>query len=230
MNYNTYIIFDLETSSANPHKCQPTQIAAIALHSRKLTVEPNGIFNIEIRPILDDEKAIAAGLDPVEDKALEITRKTREQLANATPPKIAWDSFVQFVNRFNYKKSDFTAPIPCGYNINGFDLPIVHRLCKEYGQVDKEGRPNLFNKIFKVDLMDLIFTWTEDNDKIKSRSLTAISEYLGIPKENIDNAHDALQDVKNTANIFIKFMKYHRTLATKTKFEKAFAGQELYIK
>jgi len=230
MNNNTYIIFDFESGSANPHKCQPTQIAAIALHSKKLTIEPNGIFNSEILPILDDEKAMAMGLDPLEDKALEITHKTIEGLSTAPSLDIVWQKFVQFVNKFNYKKSSFTAPIPCGYNINGFDMHIVNRLCDKFGNIDKNNRQNLFNPIFKIDLMDLVFAWTENNPDIKSRSLTAMCEYFGLPTANIEGAHDALQDVKNTANILIKFLKYHRAVAEKTKFEKAFAGQELYIK
>ena len=230
MNNNTLIVFDFETGGRNPLRCQPTQIAAIALHSRKLTVEPGGIFNSEIQPILDDEKAIAAGLDPLEDKALEITRKTREGLAQAPPPKIVWQKFTQFVNKFNYKNSSFTAPIPCGYNINGYDMPIVQRMCALYGPVDKTGRQDLFSPIWKIDLMDLVFAWTESNPDVKSRRLTSIMDFLGMPAEDKLNAHDALQDVKNTANILIKFLNYHRSLATKTKFEKAFANQELYIK
>ena len=76
MNYRDIIVFDFETGSRNPHKTQPTQIAAIALHGRKLTIQPGGVFNSEIRPILDDKKAIEAGFDPVEDEALEITPKS----------------------------------------------------------------------------------------------------------------------------------------------------------
>jgi DNA polymerase III epsilon subunit-like protein len=233
MNYNTFIVFDLETSGRNPLKCQPTQIAAIALHSKKLTIEPGGIFNSEIQPIFDDEKAIAAGFDPVEEKALEVTRKTREQLLQAPPPKVVWPKFAEWVKKFNYKNSSYTAPIPCGYNINGFDMPIVQRMCELYGPLNKDKKQDIFNNIFKIDMMDIVFMWTENNPDIKSRSLTSMVDYLGLSENNsesISNAHDALQDVKNTANILIKFLNFHRKLAAKTKFEKAFSGQELYIK
>lgn len=40
-----------------------------------------------MRPILDDEKAIEKGFDPVEDEALDITRKTRAALAKLHLPK-----------------------------------------------------------------------------------------------------------------------------------------------
>ena len=45
MNYRDIIVFDFETGSRNPHKTQPTQIAAVAIHGRKLTVQPGGYFN-----------------------------------------------------------------------------------------------------------------------------------------------------------------------------------------
>ena len=56
MNYRDIIVFDFETGSANPHTTQPTQIAAIAIHARKLQLQPGGTFNSEIRPIIDDDE------------------------------------------------------------------------------------------------------------------------------------------------------------------------------
>ena len=103
MNYRDIIVFDFETGSRNPHKTQPTQIAAIALHGRKLTLQPGGMFNSEIRPILDDKKAIEAGFDPIEDEALEITGKNRKDLAKAPLPKTVWNKFEDFCNKFNFR-------------------------------------------------------------------------------------------------------------------------------
>ena len=54
-----FIVFDFETGSRNPNKTQPTQIAAIALDGRNLAMK--GSFNSEIKPILDDDKAIEIG-------------------------------------------------------------------------------------------------------------------------------------------------------------------------
>jgi DNA polymerase III epsilon subunit-like protein len=221
MNYRDIIVFDFETGSRNPHKTQPTQIAAIALHGRKLTIQPNGIFNSEIRPILDDKKAIEAGFDPVEEEALKITGKTREALAKAPLPKTVWKKFEDFCMQFNFKKSSYTAPIAAGYNIIGFDLPIVQR--------DARGRQTVFNPIFKLDLMDIVFSWTENNKDFKSLSMDFLREYMGFPEESKQNAHDALQDVKDTANILIKFLKFQRNISQKTKFEKAFANGEFYV-
>ena len=225
MSYRDYIVFDFETGSRNPQKTQPTQIAALALDGRNFKLK--GTFNSEIRPILDDEKAMEMGFDPLEDEALRITGKNREDLAKAPMPKTVWKKFVNFVNQYNWKGTQFFAPIPAGFNIIGFDMIIVNRMCKAYGPYDKDRQQQkLFNKIYKVDMMDNMFMWTEGDPAIKSISMDSLRDRMGLSKEN---AHDALQDVKDTANIMIKFMKTHRSVYRNLKIDKAFGDGELYI-
>ena len=219
------ICFDFETGSRNAHKTQPTQIAALALDGRNFKLKDT--FNSEIKPILNDDEAIAKGLDPIQDEALKITRKTREALALAPDLKSVWQKFVEFVNKHNWNGNSFFAPIPAGFNIVNFDMIIINRLCKEYGPFDeKNNRQSLFNPIYKIDVMDNVFMWTEGDHNIKSISMDAIRERMGLSK---NNAHDALQDVKDTANIMIKFMKTHRAVYRNLKLDKAFATGELYI-
>jgi len=221
-----YIIFDFETGSRNPHKTQPTQIAAIALDGRSLTLK--GTFNSEIKPILDDDKAIAAGFDPIQDEALRITGKTKEKLELAPSLKSVWNKFTKFVDQYNWKGEPFFAPIPVGFNIIGFDMHIINRLCKEFGPWDTEReQQKLFSKVYKIDIMDNVFAWTESDPSIKSISMDSLRERMGLSKEN---AHDALQDVKDSANIFIKLMKTHRSVYQNITFDKAFANGNLYVK
>ena len=227
MNYKDIIVFDFETGSRNPHKPQPEQIAAVAIHGRKLTIQPGGYFESLIRPELDDEKAIEMGVDPIEDEALAVNGKTREELAKAPSAKTVWKKFANFVNKYNWKKTPYFAPIPAGYNIIGFDLPIVQRLCEQHGPVDKKtGKQTLFNKIHKIDMLDTVWMWMENNPDIKSLSMDSMRDLLGMSKEN---AHDAMQDVKDTANLMIAFMKLHRRIAPKVKFEKAFADGNIHL-
>jgi DNA polymerase III epsilon subunit-like protein len=219
------IMFDFETGGRNPLKCQPTQLAAIALDGRNF--RPKGEFNSLMRPILDDEKAIEAGVDPVEDEALRITHKTRAELAKAPLPKGVWKKFVTFVNKYNWKGTPYFAPIPAGFNIIGYDMKIVDRLCKAYGPWDdKRECQKLFHQIYKIDVMDDVWLWTEGDPNVKSISMDSLRERMGLPS---DNAHDALQDVKDTANIFIKLQKSRRAVYRNMKFEKAFADGKLYV-
>lgn len=219
------ICFDFETGGRNPHRCQPTQIAAIALDGRNFKLK--GTFNSLMRPIINDEEAIAAGFDPLEDEALKVTRQTREKLAEAPLPKAVWTKFAAFVAKYNWKGTSFYAPIPCGFNIIGYDMHIVNRLCKEYGPWDENRQQQkLFHQIYKIDVMDDMWLWTEGDPDIKSISMDSLRERMGLSSEN---AHDALQDVKDTANIFIKLQKSRRAVYRNMKFEKAFADGQLYI-
>jgi len=219
------IVFDFETGGRNPNSCQPTQIAAMALDGRNF--KPKGTFNSMMRPIIDDEKAIAAGVDPIEEGALKVTGQTREELAKAPLPRGVWKKFCTFVNKYNWKGTPFFAPIPCGYNIIGYDMPIVNRLCAEYGPYDdKRGCQKLFHQIYKYDVMDDVRLWTEGDPSIKSISLDSMRALMGLSDEN---AHDALQDVRDTANIFIKLQKSRRAVYQNMKFEKAFADGNLFV-
>lgn len=225
MTSRDIICFDFETGGRNPHRCQPTQIAAIALDGRNF--KPKGTFNSLMRPVLDDDKAIALGVDPVEDEALKVTRKTREELAKAPLPKTVWKKFITFVEKYNWKGTPFFAPIPCGFNIIGYDMHIVNRLCKEYGPWDENRQQQkLFHQIYKIDVMDDVWLWTEGDPDVKSISMDSLRERMGLSSEN---AHDALQDVRDTANIFIKLQKSRRAVYRNMKFDKAFADGQLFV-
>ena len=219
------IVFDFETGGRNPLRCQPTQIAAIALDGRNFRLK--GEFNSMMRPILDDDKALKAGVDPVEEGALKVTGQTRSQLAKAPLPKGVWKKFVTFVNKYNWKGTPYFAPIPAGFNILGYDMKIVDRLCKEYGPYDdKRASQKLFHQIYKIDVMDDVWLWTEGDPDVKSISMDSLRERMGLSSEN---SHDALQDVKDTANIFIKLQRSRRAVYRNMKFEKAFADGKLYV-
>ena len=219
-----FIVFDFETGSRNPHKTQPTQLAALALDGRSL--KPKGTFNSEMRP-MSDKKAIEAGLDPLEDEALRITGKNREDLKKAPTPRSVWKKFVQFVDQYNWKGTQWFAPIPVGFNILGFDMIIINRLCKAYGPWNEDrSQQKLFHAIHKIDVMDNIFMWTEADPAVKSISMDSLRDRMGLSKEN---AHDALQDVRDTANIMIKFLKTHRAVYQNLTIDKAFANGDLYV-
>ena len=219
------IVFDFETGGRNPMRCQPTQIAAIALDGRNFRLK--GEFNSMMRPIIDDDEAIAADVDPIEEGALKVTGQTRAKLAKAPLPKGVWKKFCAFVNKYNWKGTPYFAPIPAGFNILGYDMHIVNRLCKEYGPWDdKRHQQKLFHQIYKIDVMDDVWLWTEGDPNVKSISMDALRERMGLSS---DNAHDALQDVKDTANIFIKLQKSRRAVYRNMKFEKAFADGKLFV-
>lgn len=215
MNFNSIIFLDFETGSKNPNTTQPLQLAAVCIHSRKLEIIRDSEFQSYIKP-LDDEAAKLAGVDPVEEEALKVNKITKEQLLNAPQLDVVWKQFVDYVNSFNYKKNTWAAPILAGFNNNGFDDKIIHRLCEKYGPFQKDrNQQALFHPIHNIDLMKLMWAWTENNNDIKSLSMDAIREWLGMPK---DGAHNAIIDVKDGAKLLISMLKLTRHFGSKTRF------------
>jgi exonuclease I len=67
--------------------------------------------------------------------------------------------------------------------------------------------------------MNLVYYWFENNNDVKSLSMDSMRDYLGISKAG---AHDAIKDVKDTAEILIRFMKLHRNMSNKIQFKDSF--------
>lgn len=221
-----FIVFDFETGGRNPNTCQLTQLAAVVIDGRNLKLKDT--FNSEIFAVTDDEEAKSLGLAPLEEEALKVTGKNREAISKAPALKSVFPKFCDFVNKYNYNKTTFFAPIPCGYNIINYDMIIINRICKELNLFYDENRgcQKLFNQIYKIDMMDNMFIWTESDPNVKSISMDNVRKRMGMSSEN---AHDALQDVKDIANIMIKFILTHRKVYQKMEIDNAFANGQLYV-
>lgn len=218
MNTNYYIYYDFETGSRNPYKTQPIQVAAVAIDGRTLKIDEKNIFESLMRPV-PDENAIELGLDPLQNEALEVNKKTRYELEQAPEKRAVWEKFCDFVDSYNFKKDRWGAPISVGYNIVNFDNIITDRLNREIGRVDKASdRTTLFHPIWTLDLMHMIYNYTENGRELKSYSFDSIREWLGLSK---DGAHDAKVDVIQGAKVFVRFLQLSRRVSQKTKFSGA---------
>ena len=214
---NFFLVYDWETGSANPNTCQPVQLGAIIVDSIRLEVVNGSEFNSYIQPVFDDEKCVELGIAPLEDEALKVNNLTREQLQDAPGVETVWKNFTDYVANYSAKKGKWGAPMRVGYNNYRFDDIITDRLCKQYGQWDKDrDEQNLFFPSVNVDVMrNFMWPWTENMEDIKSLSLDAVRAWMGY---SADNAHDALDDVKITADLLIRFLKLHRHFSPKVKF------------
>lgn len=228
-NFQKICVFDLETDGINPDLCSPVQIAAIMIDPYRLEIIPDSEFNINLRPeALDNNVDYAYGDSDVLDFHAKVRSSTKEAILSDwksyQKQDSGWKLFVSYLNMYHSrssgKKSCFTAPIAAGYNINRFDLRIMERLSKKYDNLNKEGRSDLFYPRDVIDLMNLVFYWFEGNNELKNYTLDNVRDYLGISKEG---AHDALKDVKDSADILIRFLKLHRSISNKVKFKSAFA-------
>jgi DNA polymerase III epsilon subunit-like protein len=225
MNYKSFIVMDFETTSPDPYRTQPVQIAAVAIHSRKLEIIPGSEFQSLMKPIFDPEECERLGVDELQDGAVAVHGKTKEMLEKAPETEAVWKNFVEYVNQYNYKNNSFTAPICVGYNIKNFDNVITKRLCMSdpynFGPVDKKfNTQGIFNPITSVDVYDMMFLLFENDKDVNSLSAdNLIRKHMGYSK---GQAHDAMGDVIMTAELFIRTQKMFRALAGKKKFKDSF--------
>lgn len=219
----------METDGSDPYTCSPVQIAALMIDPIKLEIIKDSEFNINLKP----EKVELAKADenPYTDSDIlqwhgKIKGVSGDQILEdwRTYPgqKKSWEQFINYLDSFHTrtsKKSLFSAPIAAGYNIFRFDLKIVERLGKKYGNLNSKGELEIFYPRDTLDLMNLLFYWFESSKDIKSLSMDTMRDYFGISGLN---AHDALKDVYDTAEILIRFLRLHRNLYKKIKFKDSF--------
>lgn len=226
-NNQKICVFDLETDGSDPDSCSPVQIAAVIIDPRKLEIIPDSEFNINLMPeSLEKDKDYDYSDSDVLDFHAKVKNISKDKVLaewrDYQKQEIGWKMFVSYLEMYHIRsqrKSCFTAPISCGYNINRFDLRIIDRLSQKYNNVNKEGRSSLFYPRDVIDIMNVVFYWFEGNDELKNYTLDNLRDYLGISKEG---AHDALKDVKDTAQIMIRFLRLHRNLSSKIKFKESF--------
>lgn len=229
--YNKICVFDLETDGSDPLVCSPVQIAAIMVDPIKLEIIEDSTFNLMIKP----EKLEEDPKHKYDSDILGFHARVRgcdhssilESWSSSIGQKQGWNMFVSYLEKYHSrssKKTQFSAPIASGYNINRFDLKIINRLSIKYGNVNNEKQTDLFQPRDTLDIMNLAYYWFKNIEEIQSLALDNIRDYLGINK---DNAHDALKDVTDCANILIRFLKLHKNLANKIKFKGSFVNEDI---
>lgn len=202
MNDNKICVFDFETGGTNPKLCPILSIGAAILDQSSLKIIDE--FYSLVKP--DD-------FNKIDKEALKINKLTIEELQLAVPEKIVWQDFVTFIKKYKKGSSVWNACIASGFNISGFDMIIIDRLCEKYGPYDqKEGRAKLFRPFPQLDLSQIIFSWFEAESSPCKLNLSSIATHMGFSQEILENAHNALADVKITADILIRFLKFQRNI------------------
>lgn len=228
---NKICVFDFETDGKDPKVCSPVQLAALMVCPVKLEIVPKSEFNIVIKPEKLENDPNYTYRNKEDGDILDWHGKVKgcsadkvlSDWANAAPQKQAWNMFTNYLDLHHSrasKKSRFSAPIASGFNIIRFDLKIVERLSHKYGNATKEGESEIFAPRDTIDLMNLLLPWMMNVDEVKSMSLDSLRKFFGISG---DNAHDALKDVTDCAEILIRFLKLHKTLSGKIAFKDAFS-------
>lgn len=213
MRLNNILVLDLETSSADPATAQILEIACLVVDPDRLAVVPGSEYQRLVRPT--DEAAVEAD-------ALAKNNLRLEDLRRAPPVKVAFAEFATHVGRFavGKTKSEFNAPHAAGYNIARFDIPILDRYCRDYGFVDKEGEPKLYNRRVMFDLWEDAVRWWGQTNALPGLGLDDLRRFFGIPT---DGAHRAMKDVEDTAWLLCRLLRLYRN--AKVPFANAYAIQ-----
>lgn len=220
MNYSKIAVYDYETDGINPDECNPVQLAAVILDPRTLEVVPGAEFNSMMRPpSFDDPDYFEKHKATIEWHATKRQCSVADILAKwdaAPSQKSAWEQYTGFMSRYNKnpaKPSEFGAPIAAGFNIIGFDNIICNRLKVSY------KTKFLYNKVYKMDLMDMLYGWFENSPEVEKIGLDYLREYFGMP---LDGGHEALQDVKDTAEILVRLLRLQRNVVQRVQWKGAF--------
>lgn len=223
-NYNAMCIVDFETGGKNPYTCQAMSLACVVVDPVRLQILGDGDFYSLIRASWDEEWCVKNGVEVPSDEALNITGLTREDSEKAPSWQEVHSRFESHVKKFWTGNSVWKAPLFCGFNTH-YDLTIINRACQQWGSYDKEYRKNaLFHPIHEICVMRNFFQMVENKKGWFSVSLDNIRTALGISKTN---AHNSLQDCRDTAAILIKYMKWNRSNCNKLKLEGSFEGLDI---
>lgn len=216
MNNSYLLCYDLETGHLSPHIAEIIQIAGAIIEPNSLKIIDR--FSSYMKPDFDAPGCSDDTISNFHAKQKGISKKAMYKILEDAPDtKIVWDNWVKWVHKYNMSKTNtpFKAPIRAGYNIINYDDVIIDRYCKRYGQWDeKKGAQTIFNQVNKIDMMDHVWYWFENNTEIENLKLSTVMEYMGY---NATNAHEASVDVEMTCNLIIRFFNLQRHLTSFNK-------------
>ena len=222
MNHTNFVLWDLETSGIgkSPEETarvvQIVQIGALAADQRTLAIKSGSEFDCLAKPLYGDD-AIDDGVQELSDGAIRVHGKTHEILAEAPSAESTIKNFVEYVAKYNWKGTKWFKPVSVTYNGIGYDKPILNRYLKKYNLEDP------FHPIYKIDMMDHMFTLFENDKEVSKLSLdNLVRGFMGYT-DTAHGAHDALGDVYLLHTLFERYVKLIRKMSRKTEFKDSMA-------
>jgi DNA polymerase III epsilon subunit-like protein len=179
-----FLYLDTETTGVNSRQHGVIQLAAIA----EIDGELKGEFNEFIRPFPGDV---------IDDRALEVNKTTREELAAFQEPEKCFNLFLNFLNSFvdPYNPQDKFFFI--AYNAL-FDWDFLK-------QFFIKNNHQFFNSYFFFPPLDIMYLAAdylkEKRPFMKNFKLETVSREIGLNPAS-QTFHDALYDVKITRDIY----------------------------
>lgn len=203
-----FVVFDLETTGLDPtQKAEIVQIAATTINFNTLEPNNNGEFQIILKPQFPE----AASPEAIKVIGEELWEKAK---VDGIHPKVGLRKFIDYVNSANWQNKFYTAPILTGYNSVKFDEPFLIHWLTHYKLVkDRNSLPwSNQSKDLMFQMHDLFHL-----DDLPNRKLDTHLNLFNLSRSSA--THDALEDVRLTAQLFVRYMKMMRHIRSKLKIE-----------
>ncbi len=204
-NKRNFIILDTETTGLKPEEgAEVIQIAATAINCTDFDVHHAGEIELLIKP-QNPELAQA--------KAIEIVgplwKRANEE---GLHPKVCFQKFYDYIQTVDTDHNVMTKPIVVAYNTE-FDIThLIHNFLK-YKIVDSvDDMP--WARMY-LDVQQIAFFLFESDVTVHNFKLDTFLQKLG--RSRSSNKHDAMEDVRETAQGFIRAMKFFRACRSKMK-------------
>ena len=176
--------FDVETTGLDPKKNAIIQLAYIV--------------DIDGKCIEDGEFLIAPHPnDVIEPTALEVNGRNADEISKFTPPGDTLKKIIKFLNKYidQYDRTDKF--YPAGYNVK-FDVDFLKAFFEKCGH-------KYFGSYFNYKFIDplTVFYWHDwiGSIKLPNYKLETVAEKYGIELD----AHDAVNDIKATRELILRF-------------------------
>lgn len=169
---------------------------------KRLEIVQNSEFNIVIRPDeIEEPNYINDHIQTINFHSKNRNLPVEDIVASwkkGSQEKVAFQRFDEYVKLY----STGLEPVVGGQNVRGYDLPIYNRCIKKY------NLPYRFYRREEFELLDFFSHWfLYARNPPPNHKLDTMRKKFGM---SLDGAHDALVDVKDTANIIIRFLKLHQ--------------------
>ena len=196
------IYIDTETGSPNPRNCCLLQLSGAI----EIDDQIKDKFNMFIRPFPDDP--------PITEEAIAKHKITADIIANNPDkfiePQVAFAKFKELLQKYvdPYNKQDKYQFV--GYNCQSFDDPVLRTFFSK-------NNDNYYGSWFwypTIDVMQLYAAeWMPYRHNMQNFQLMTVAKTAGI-KVDENRLHDGLYDVQITRELFIKRIRYYKTLAS----------------
>lgn len=177
------LFVDCETTGTDPKKHALIQMAGALFIERQMVEQ----FNLTIKPFPEDQ---------IEDEALKVNGRTREELGAFRPPREVYQMFVEMLGKHCDKFNKLDKIHMVGYNAD-FDADFIREWFRKCGDV-------YFGSWFWFPILDVSklagLRLMQRRAALPNFKLMTVAQHLGVNLEG--DAHDALYDVRVTMRMF----------------------------